>query len=371
MLKAALLGAVLAVFPPPASGQGDPGQGFQIVAVKPGDTLRSVSQAYLKDPGLWAEVARANGLGSEDSGAALTAAALRLPIKLVRDDLQAARLVYRLNLSFFRRRDDSAWTPTAEGMELYRNDAVKTAPGAKAVVRFADEEIMQIDSDSMAIIMPSAKDYHVELKRGGVVAGNKKVMMGSAMVAPATTDTVYTAAVRNDKSTLVQVYRGEAAVKSSGRTVQVSAGKATEVRPGLAPSVPFDIPDLGGLKSWVAGFESQLAALKLRLGKPGLPSRAAVKPLPAKDVKEAADLAKDANAAAAMQAVMGYRVQCSREDDFKTPITDRYFELDTPMKPESFNLPFGQYWCRISPVDLLGNAGPFRPARAYYLGGNR
>ncbi|MBI5883738.1 MAG: LysM peptidoglycan-binding domain-containing protein [Elusimicrobia bacterium] len=387
-----ILAAVLGVLSAPASGQGDAveaggraspapsrersaagdaSQGFQSVAVKPGDTLRSIAQAFLKDPARWDEIARSNNLASQDPSAALPAMVLRLPSKFVRDEFQAARLVYRLSTSYFRRKDGTQWVLTADNMELFRNDAVKTMAGAKVVVKFADEELMQIDSDSMAIIMPLAKDYHVELKRGGVVSGNRKVMLGSAMVSPATADTVYTAALRSDKSTLVQVYRGEAAVKSAGRTVQVSAGKATEVKAGVAPSLPFDIPDLGGLKSWVAGFESQLAAFKLKLGKPGLPSKAAVKPLPASEVKEAADLAREAAAAGTINALMGYRIQCSREKDFKTIITDRFFELDNPVKPESFNLPFNQYWCRVAAVDLLGIQAPFRPAQAYYLGSSR
>ncbi|MBI5624416.1 MAG: hypothetical protein HY924_11615 [Elusimicrobia bacterium] len=369
MLRAGML---LLVFlwstAPGVRAQGEAAQAFQNVTVRPGDTPGSIAKTYLKDPAAWAEVARANGLAAANPAAPLPAMVLRVPVRLVREEFQAARLVYRLNNSFFRRKDGAQWVSTADNMELFRNDAVKTAPGGKAVVRFADEELMQIDSDSMAIIMPTARDYHVELKRGGVVAGNKRVMMGSAMVSPATSDTVYTAAMRSDKSTLVQVYRGEAAVKSAGRTVQVSAGKATQVKPGQAPAVPFDIPDLGGLKSWVSGFESQLNALKLRLGKPSLPGKVAARPPAAAEVREAADLAKDASAGASMQAVMGHRVQCSREADFKSIITDRFFEVDTPMGADSFRLPFGQYWCRIAPVDLLGNQGPFRPAKAYYLG---
>lgn len=342
---------------------------FQTVSVRPGDTLGSVAKAYLRDPGRWEEIARSNGLSSPDPAAALSLPTLRLPVKLVREELQAARLVYTINRSLFRRKDGSDWVPTTENMDLFRNDSVRTFAGSKAVVKFADDELMQIDSDSMAIIMPSSKDYQVELKRGGVVAGNKKVMMGSALVTPETTDTVYTASLGKDKSTLVQVFRGQAEVRSGGKTVQVDAGKATEVRQGASPSLPFAIPDLGGLKSWVAGFESQIAALKIRLGKPGPPPRVPVPPrapLPLADVHPAADLSQDT--AGSLQAIMGFRIQCSRTQDFTLVLTDRFFEADSGIGPESFGLPYGQYWCRIAQVDLLGNLGEFKAPKPYFLG---
>ncbi|MBI4676910.1 MAG: LysM peptidoglycan-binding domain-containing protein [Elusimicrobia bacterium] len=353
---------------PTAFAQKDAAGEFQNVQVRPGDTLRSIAQAYLKDPTKWGEVLQYNMLPSVDPTAALPEMTLRVPIKLIREELQAAHLVYRVNRSVFRRKDGVEWLPTTDNMELFRNDAVKTFGDSKAIVRFTDDELMQVDPDSMAIIMPTAKDYHVELKRGGVVAGNRKILMGSAMVSPTSSNTVYTAAMRSDKSALVQVYRGQAAVKSAGKTVKVAAGKATEVKQGLAPSLPFEIRDFGGLKSWVAGFESQMASLRKRLGKPSLPARTPAKPLPVGQPEAAASLAQDASSIGVLQAVMGYRIQCSRTKDLQSLMTDRFFEADARISPESFKLPRDEYWCRIAAVDLLGNQGAFKGPRLYTLG---
>lgn len=365
--------------PSPASAQQGNAAEMQKISVRPGDTLWSVAKKYLKDPSKWDELLRYNTLPTSDLTVALPGMTLSLPVGSVREEFQAARIVSKVNRVLYRDKDGGPWLNAALNMEVFRNDTITTLKDSKAVIRFLDKSHMQIDADSMAIVMPTSKDYHIELKRGGVAATNKRIRIGAATVSPASPNAVYTASVRDDQTVVVQVYKGMAAVRSAGKTVHVGAGKATEARPGLAPSLPFNIPDLGALKSFVSGFEEQLQSVKRKLVKaasPAAPMNApaatvsAPAPIPIRipDSTPTQDLEKEAAALMILEPVMGYRIECSNTQDFSSPLARQYFDADVPMRPESFDLPPDRYWCRIAVVDLLGSTGKFKEPKVYALG---
>lgn len=353
---------------PSSSAQPEASREFQSISVKPGETLEFLAKTYLKDPTSWGEFLRHNALPTKDPNAALPGLTLRMPIKLIREEYQAARLIYRQNQVYFRRKEGVDWNIAGDSMDLYRNDAIKTLGDGKAVVRFADNDLMQVDPGSMAIVMPTAKDYHVELKRGGVVAANKKIMMGSAVIAPASPNTVFTASIQSDKSTLVQVYKGQASVKSGGKDVKVDAGQAVNVKEGLVPSLPFKIPDLKALKSWVGGFEAQLMAMKKKAGQP-VPAEEPTPEAPKETDQSASDRAlKQAAKIQAPTSVSSYRIQCAIEEDFQHVLTDRNLDADVKLRPNELGLPPGKYWCRVAAIDLMGEQGPFKTPKIYTVG---
>jgi LysM repeat protein len=350
----------------PAGAQQESPADMQSIVVKPGDTLWSVAQRYLKDPTKWDEILRYNRLPSSDPTVALPGMSLRLPIRSVREEFQAAQVISTINRVLHRSRDGGPWTEAAVDMEVFRNDTIKTLADSDAVIRFLDNDLLQITPNSMAIVMPVTKDYHIELKHGGVVAGNKRIRVGAAVVSPANPNTVYTASVNDDQSTVVRVFRGEASVAAAGRTVKVATGQATEVKLGLAPSLPFAIPDISSFQSMVSGFEGRLLSIKKRFARMPAPLHAeAPRPMQAPQTD---DLMREAAAIKAMEAVMGYRVECSRTQDFQPPVTQKYFDVSAPMRPEDFDLPQGRYWCRMAPVDLLGAVGKFKEPKVYSLG---
>lgn len=354
---------------PAASAKPENPQEFQNIAVKPGETIEFVAKTYLRDPSQWGEILRYNTLPSRDPHVALPGLTLRMPVKLIREEYQAARLIFRQNRVYFRRKEGVDWNLASDSMDFYRNDAIKTLDDSKAVVRFVDNDLMQVDPGSMAIVMPTAKDYHVELKRGGVVASTKKIMIGSTVVAPASPGSVFTASIQKDQSTLVQVYKGQASVKSGGKDVKVDAGQAVNVKEGLIPSLPFKVPDFSALKSWVGEFENQLLSRTNKGKKTAAEAPASPPPTPVDQSKAASERAlKQAAKIQAPASVSGYRIQCAIEEDFSHVLTDREIEADVKMSPGDLGLPDGQYWCRIAPIDLMGTQGPFKTPKIYTIG---
>lgn len=344
---------------------------LQNITVKPGDTLWSISQKYLKDPTKWNEILAYNKLPSSDITVALPGMTLRIPISSVKAEFQAARLFYRLNSVFYKRSEGGEWTMATDNMQVFRNDNLKTMANSKAGVRFLDGDLMEVGPDSWAVVSPPAKGFQIELKRGTVVAANKTIKVGSAIVTPGSANTVYTATVKADNTTVVQVYKGQAAVAAAGKTVQVGAGKLTEIKEGLAPSVAIDIPDMGNFSSLVSGFMSKLNAIK----------KSVADVIPAKEIEVVTDyekadeakeaLMKEANRLKLLEAISGHRVECSQTKEFEVIVAKKFFEEDETIDPYSFNLAPGEYWCRMAPVDLLGVTGRFREPKKYFLGGKR
>jgi hypothetical protein len=336
---------------------------LQTIRVTPSDTLASIARKYLKNPAKLDAILRYNALPSADPNAPLPKMALRLPTQSLRTEFQAARIVSAFNRVFYRRKEGESWVTAVKDMEVFRNDTIKTMEEATAVIRFTDDDLMQIGPDSLAIVMPTAQDYHVELKRGGVVSSNKTVRIGSANVSPSSPDTVYTARVSDDDTVVVQVYKGNAAVEAAGKTVQVAAGMAVSAKPGSAPSLPFDIPDLASFKSLMSGFEEKLISLKKAIVKPSAPPKAASSP-----AARVEGLNPDAASLKVGQPIMGYRVECSKAPDFEVLVVRQFFDVDAPMGPEDFNIPRDRYWCRMAAVDLLGATEKFKEPKSYSLG---
>ena len=208
---------------------------FQDVTVKKGDTLWGIAKTYLKDPAKWDEILKHNRLPSSDPAVALPGMTLKVPVHLIREQLRAAHMIYKLNQVAFRRKETASWRPAPLNMELYRGDSLRTLAASKAKVKFINADLLNLDADSLAIIKPVDRDYDVELKSGSVFAGRSRVVTASARITPKTKDTQYSAKVSPDLTTLVEVYTGVAAVEGQGKTVDVRAGMSSEGRFGVGP----------------------------------------------------------------------------------------------------------------------------------------
>lgn len=339
---------------------------MQPVLVRPGDTLWGIANKYLKDPARWDEILKHNRLPSSDPTVALPGMTLRVPVKLIKEDLRAAKLVYRLNRVLFRRKETADWKTASDRMELFRNDSVRTLEDSKAKVRFSNEDMLLLDPNSMAIIKPVGRDYDVELKQGGVFVGKAKVVTVSAKITPKTPDTKYAATVGNDLSTVVQVYTGKAGVEAEGQSVEVLAGMATQVKMGLVPEIPVRIADLPDFEARAAEFLGDFGAVRAKVVSPG------TKPLGANvvDLNRAPEIGSvrtEVEAQRIGEPISGYRLQFSRGEDFSKPIFERVFEADEPVKVSAIGLPKGHYWGRIALIDLLGTQGRFSEPKLYSL----
>jgi hypothetical protein len=353
---------------------------LQDVLVKPGDTLWGISQKFLQDPSRWDEILKHNRLPSSDPAVALPGMILRVPVYLIKEDLRAAKLVLRINQVLFRRKETADWKPTTENMELFRNDSLRTLDESRARVKFLNEDLLQLDANSMAVIKPLNRDYDVELKRAGTFIGRAKIVTASARITPQTKDTKYAATVRNDLSTLVEVYTGKANVEAEGQTVAVGAGMATNVKIGLAPSVPNKIADLPAFEARIAQFETgvgggastsraavSVSGSGVRAGLGNAPSSGSGASLaPSGDeLKAEVDLQRVG------EPISGYRVQISPNQEFDRVVFDKSVDSDEELKPWELRFPPGRYWVRLALIDLLGTQGRYAAPKMYNFSNGR
>ncbi|MBI3564280.1 MAG: LysM peptidoglycan-binding domain-containing protein [Elusimicrobia bacterium] len=365
MTRAAALVAAL-LLPPVLAGAASDAvteteNSFQNVVVRPGDTLWSISHTYLKDPSKWDEILKYNRLPTADPTVALPGMTLRVPVRLIKTSLRAAHLVYAVNKVLVRRKERPDWKDSKPAMELFRGDTLRTLDDSRARVKFLDKELVNLESNSMAVIKPE-EDSDVVLKSGAVFAGHARVVTASASITPRTKDTRYSARVEADLTTKVEVYKGLAAVDAQGSRVEVPAGMETRVAPGLAPEVPRPLTEETALEARAAEFDSAVA-----VGGGAAPRPRADLAAPTVEA-DAASLRGDIDALHVGLPIQGYHVQAARDREFRAVLFDRKYDTDQKFYPTDANLAPGAYWWRVAIIDLLGTEGNYSEARYFSVG---
>ncbi len=361
---------------------------LQTMTVRPGDTLWSISNTYLKDPTKWNELLKYNRLPSSDPTRALPGMELKVPVRLVKEQYRAAKLVYSLNEVLYRRTGVSDWQNVALKMDLFKNDTLRTRADARADVRFYTGEILNLYPNSIAILRPPGrKNTDVELLAGEMRGLRSRVVTASARITPKTKDTEFGARLNNDLTTLVQVYKGKADVEAQGKTVEVAAGFAAEVKMDMAPSEPVKMPALpelepvaqtalassGGTRLKTEGGVVSLNMKKVKTG----PEAAAALPKDkdlTKGIPEAGNVNDkniDANEIVKMisvaNPVQSYHLQVSRDQNFTSLALDKNYDAFASIDLNDL-LPPGNYYMRIALVDLLGFEGKFSAPRQIAVG---
>ena len=335
---------------------------FQLVVVKPGDTMWAIANKYLKDPARWDEILKHNRLLTKDPTVALPGMTLRVPVRLIKAQLRAAYLVYAINRVRFRRKETADWKPGKLEMELFQGDAVRTLDESKARVKLLNRELLSLEPNSMAVIKPLGRDGDLDLKAGSVFAARARVVTASASVTPRTRDTRYAATVEADLTTRVDVYRGVAGVEAQGSTVEVPAGMSTRVQPGLAPEVPRVVVNMTDLESRALEYAS---AAKVGGGFAPEPRGSVLAPTPEAD---ADSLRGDLTSLRVGLPIAGYLVQAATDREFQHLVFDKKYEPEDRLRPGEEGLKPGAYWWRIAVVDLLGTEGRFSEPRYYTVG---
>lgn len=348
---------------------------FQTITVKPGDTLWAIANSFLKDPTRWNELLKYNKLPTSDPTVALPGMSLRVPVSLIKLNMLAATMVELINDVETRKRETAGWKPGKQRMQLFKDDGVRTLAASRARVEFVTGDSLSIDENSMAILKPKDKDADLELLRGEIHASQSRVVTASAQIRPKTKGTRFSAKIRDDLSTLVQVYTGVAAVEGAGQTLDVKAGFSTEVAPDRPPTSPVRLPDTPEVKARVLGgdvFSAKLLAPPGAATTAGL-SSGGVAPVPkwkgafAGKVRDMEDISFDVKDLSIGMPVSAYAVQVARTPDFSRIAAEKVFEADEKIDLGRI-IPPGRYWVRVALVDLLGSQGRFSDVRQYVVG---
>jgi len=359
---------------------------LQTVVVRPGDTLWSIANVYLKDPTKWDQILKYNKLPASDPSIALPGMALKVPMSLIKEQYRAAKLVYFLNDVLYRRAGASDWSAVAVKMDLFNNDTLRTQAAARADVRFYTGQQLSIFANSMTVLRPpDNKNADVKLLAGEIRSIHSRVVTQTAKIIPKTKDTEFGARVKEDLTTLVQVYKGRADVEAQGKTVEVREGFATEVKMDLPPSAPVELPPslefdqksqtkLASLGSPKLSMDGGVVSLNMKApkaadGRAQLPDARTMKDVPsAGDLNDKRISADDAMKLISVgNPVQAYHLQVSRDQNFSTLVLDKSYDALENIDLND-TLPPGSYWMRVSLVDLLGFEGKYNTPRQIKVG---
>ena len=358
---------------------------LQTIIVRPGDTLWSISNTYLKDPRRWNEILKYNKLPSADPSIALPGMPLKVPVSLIKEQYRAAKLVYFVNDVMSRRSGGADWAAVSGGMDLFKGDTLRTRVDARADVKFYTGEILNLFPNSIAVLRPPAdKNTDVRLMAGEMRGLRSRVVTPSSRITPKTKDTEFGAKVREDLTTVVQVFKGKADVEAGGKTVEVPAGFASEVKLDRQPSQPVKLPPLpelaeGSQTALANGSATQFKAVggvvSLSVGKPvkaggagvsvpdGKTGGAKAPDLNDKNL-DAAEMVKMLSAA---NPVQGYHLQVSKDQTFSPLALNKTYDAFEKIDLNSV-LPPGSYYMRVALIDLLGFEGKFSAPRPIKVG---
>ena len=239
---------------------------------------------------------------------------------------------------------------------------------SKAKVKFLNSDLLSLDANSMAVLKPVNKDYDVELKKGGLFVGHSRVVTASARIIPRTKDTEYSAKVRQDLSTLVEVSRGRPASRPRARR----GGQGRHGHGGQAGAGAVDPRQ----DRRPAGFEARAAdyagAGSIRVfadeDRPGRPGAAVGHRRRRQRRQGNRRPGRRGPVLSVGMPVSGYHVQASKSREFSSILFDKTLDGDEKFRPKDI-LPAGVYWWRIALIDLLGTEGSFSSPRLYSVGG--
>jgi len=363
-------------------------QELQNIVVRPGDTLWSISNTYLKDPTKWNELLKYNKLPVSDPSLALPGMALRVPTILIKEQYRAAVLIYYVNEVLYRRSGSADWKAVAAKMNLFKSDTLRTTVDARADVRFYTGEVLNLYPNSIAVLRPPNKQADVELLAGEMRGLRSRVITVSARITPKTKDTEFGAKIKDDLTTLVQVYQGRAEVEAQGKVINVPAGFASEIKLDMPPSEPVQLPPLPEFeKAGVPGLAGagQGPQLKMEGGfislktvKPVKTGRQTAQGADVPDLTAGAPKAADLNdknikiddlakMVSVVNPVQGYHVQIAADQNFLKLIIDKRYDAFDRIDLNELLAP-GVYWLRVSYIDLLGFEGKYNAPRQVTLG---
>ncbi|MBT9493986.1 MAG: FecR domain-containing protein [Paucibacter sp.] len=296
--------------------------------IQPGDTLLTLTEAYLADGASWRALQRINQVA--DPLKLQPGAYLRMPIALLRSEAGVAAALFTQGEVSLRRTGQAA-EPLRAGAELRAGDVVRTGPQSSLTLRFVDGSRMLLAPDSQVAI-----ERLLVYGRSGLPLMQLRLQQGR---------TEHLVARRPQRPPIYEVrtpslnlgvrgteFRIQLADNGTGTHAQVLAGMVAADRLQVAAGY--------GVAATDAGQPAQLSLL------PPAPDLQGLQPL-----IEKMPLRLTWSVAAAAQA---YRAQVFPAGDPERLLLDGRFEQPLAQWPD---LPDGAYTLRVRSIDDLGHEG--------------
>ncbi len=333
---------------------------FQIIEAQPGQTLWEISNIYLKDPRKWDLIVKYNNL-TPDLYQVLTGKKLKVPVNLIKEEYRAANFIKIIGDVRVRPKGKSDWNDANKVKDLFKGDTIRTNVNSYSDVRFYTGQVLNIYANSMVVLKPpESKDSDVRLLTGQIKTKDTSIITVSAKITPKVKNTEIGAKIKEDLSTVVQVYKGEAEVEGKDKKVVVKEGFTTEVKLNAPPLLPVKTVEVIGDVN-ISKFDIKIAkggivSVNYKVNSdefknnPKIPENNAETTTSLKIVNKVnIDLGK---------AISGYRIQVAKDAEFKNIIIDRRFDVFKTLNLRNY-LPQGKYYFRLSYIDLIGFEGEF------------
>jgi hypothetical protein len=333
---------------------------LQEIVVKEGDTLWSVATYYLKDAKRWPEILKYNNLPSSDPNIILPGMKLHVPILLIKENLRAAILIQVVNDVRYRRQKEAEWNQAVPDMKLYNEDGLRTLQQSIAQVRFPSGEILKLDENSLVILRPEKAREEVNLVNGGLHSSKTKILTASSIVDPRIEprgpSPDFKTKIKEDQSTLVEVFEGIVDVTAQGRTVTLTKGFGTEVKLRQPPSLPRVLPPQP-----ISDVPQNLPKADTAKNKPPEPKKPVTTSLRIDIDAPRNEYTPDGKLGQANKSVTKYHLQISSAADFRYIAIDKVhtFEDKVDIKFSDYQLSDGLYYYRYAYIDDLGFEGRY------------
>jgi len=182
---------------------------------------------------------------------------------LAGDESWAATLVQTRNSVKSKKAADIAWVSASKGMRLGNLDAVQTLEKASAVIKFDDQNFIDLGENSLIVIRRLERDLLFKEKRsfmvvvdgelrGRLVGGDQsdvylEIETPNAVARlksnPDDENGIeFKIDVMDDDSSAVTVYSGQGEVEAAGETVLLGTNQLSRVEGNLAPIAPVTLP---------------------------------------------------------------------------------------------------------------------------------
>lgn len=250
LLPLLLLGAVV----PAAAQQGEPpvGDSYGWHVVRPGDTLRDITEHYLGDPELWRENWKLNPWIRDPN---LLLPGQRLRVIVARRLPPRTAAVTDLAGRVDEKPQPQPWVAAERGDLLRESDGVRTFERSSAELRFDDGAELRLTEGSLVFLRRLGTSLTGETRdtveivdgQADLVARRRQsrrdieIVVGDATARPRGAEAEHRVR-RLEGAGQLMVYRGEGDLEAAGVMVRVPEGMGSTVPDGGTPAPPERLP---------------------------------------------------------------------------------------------------------------------------------